>query len=578
MKIIYGFWYFIHFSWGNIINTIIDISKTTTSSVYALNQSLSKDLIKIVVGEISFVTMTFFILSFFLFLSMYLEIRKNSLSKDTSPFFTSYLDKIRSFITPSRLMLFLAFSIFLALAFHFYFSAIIFSLLLLNIKLKNRYLSLLILFTIFGRLLWFFMPLSEIVSMTFPYRSFTCVFSLVGYVFFLRYHKYLILWIGIFLRLLLGVGIEDGLVLSMIPGATGVSNIGNQAMHVSTTLHGYGISDNSPFWDRMKVVNSEFKKYENQKNILNCFSKYHVSNEMYFNLHNKQNGSKLGVYNAVCFTNPKFRIGLLHDSNGAIFLSNNFYDTKFASYDLPVDPKRYSSAFEALQKRPETKYLTEANQRALARSSADVLKFTENLNQHALFAHNPQFENILKQIEQKNGKIKTIVHLNRDETNNYAGIGDRQIMVTFENTNQLCYIIIDHYQPTKNAFKTAGGKETKLKEFLFKETEKGTPHLFVPIICIDPTNCAPLNIDNKLKQIGSNEGEIKICLNLFEYKMKAIRDSSLSLDEQESFALTGQIKATVMSKQTNVDDYTKLTVENMSTDVFQALINKHKIN
>lgn len=333
--------------------------------------------------------------------------------------------------------------------------------------------------------------------------------------------------------------------------------------------------DNKLFWDRMKVMNSEFKKYENHKNLLNCVSKYTVSKELFFNLHNKSNGSKFGVFNAVCFSNSKFRIGLLHDANGAIFLSNNFYDTKFAFYDLSLDPKRYSSAFEKLKTREETKYFPEVEQRALARSSADVLKFIENLNQHTLFTYNPQFKTILNQIEQKNGKIKEMLPLNRDKTNPYVGIGDRQIMLKFENTNQLCYIIIDHHQPRDNSFRTSKEKEKKFTEFLM---ETKTNDLLIPIVCIDPTNCSPLNIQNKLKAIGVNENEVKVCLNLFEYKVKAIQDSSLSADEKEAFRLTGELKQKTMSKQTNVEDYTEVGIERMSADAFLALITKHQIN
>lgn len=192
------------FLWGIIVNSIIGISNSIMSISYEIPKSYFSSL-ELFIKNVSFIPMTLLIFVFFLVLGLFLE-RRNHLSSPSMSFFTPYFDNFRSFLTPSILNVFFVSWILLASFFYFYVSAIISFLLLLNLHLKNRHLSLLIFVTIFCRLLWFFMPLSEIVAMTSPIRSFTCVFSLVGYLFFLRYHKFVILWIGIVLRVSLGIG------------------------------------------------------------------------------------------------------------------------------------------------------------------------------------------------------------------------------------------------------------------------------------------------------------------------------------------------------------------------------------
>lgn len=162
----------------------------------------------------SFFLLVFFILLFFLGYHFYLI----SKSYTTSSFFTLFFNNnTKAALLLPPLIYFL--SILGAIIFGYYFLIIVPLLLLLNLWLKSPYLVYFIHFLVLIRLLWFFSPFEEIFLMTSPFRSFTCVFSLVSYVFFIYHHKIVLLWVGSFLRVLVGVGIGD---IGMVYGGLGV--------------------------------------------------------------------------------------------------------------------------------------------------------------------------------------------------------------------------------------------------------------------------------------------------------------------------------------------------------------------
>lgn len=173
--------------------------------------------------------------------------------------FSSFLQKINDYINLNVLFSFFFFVLFLlSLLFKFYFSSVIFGLILLNLYLQKTSIRYLIYFFIFLRLIFFFSPFTDVLAIKVSFESFTFFFCLFGYVFFLLNHKYLILWISMFLRIILGFGMEEGLVLSMYTLKIHIPTPTNTPSHTPTNTPPTTppitppISPRAPFFDTIE--------------------------------------------------------------------------------------------------------------------------------------------------------------------------------------------------------------------------------------------------------------------------------------------------------------------------------------
>lgn len=170
-----------------------------------------------------FFALVFFTFLFFLRYHVYLVSKPQV--PHTSSFFTLFSNnpRVAFFLSISICLLSILFALFGG-----YYSLIIIPLLiLLNLRFKNPYLLYLLHFFVLVRLFWFFSPLSDIYFMVSFYRSFACVFSLFGYIFFIYHHNILLLWLSGLLRLLLVAGTGD---VSAIFAGGGIT------LHKSTNL------------------------------------------------------------------------------------------------------------------------------------------------------------------------------------------------------------------------------------------------------------------------------------------------------------------------------------------------------
>lgn len=535
--------------WGIIVNSIIDSS----NSIMSISEEITKSYVsslELFIKNVSFIPMTLLIFVFFVVLGLYFE-RRNHLSSPSMSFFTPYFAKIRFFLTPSILSVFLVCWILLASFFQFYFSAIISFLLLLNLKFKSRYFSFFISFVIFSRLLWFFMPLNDIVAMTSFFRSFTCVFSLVGYLFFLRYHTFFILWISILLRLFLGIdigiGMEHELGLRMHSGKIKIPTPTNSPTHTPP------VSPRS-IWNKYHFLADSLKELEKKSYIKNS-PILDLGKELFVDVHLKTNiplkdefslkegvqikaiGAKINIRNLAFLKNQHTRIGLLRDVNGAIFLNDDFLEKIKFTYNSSIDPQRMAKGLTKAIRFNNHFHIfkDEAHIIGFQRKATVVSNITECLNTTALVDHNPEFKTLISQYI--NGPIISVDVLDRDpDINEFSNNFDRTIKVITH--DRIYHVLVDHHQPVQSSFGNVQGKMKKMEAFLEKRARSGESNEnLLLLICVDTTNISPHNIKDYLNYLPQQNKtrQIKVILNLTTNHNEAIMTSNLTDEQKQAF-------------------------------------------